>query len=82
MCLSTTDINSKAWAATSIMCTCHAVLCTRTPDMMLTASGYAQARYVSGTFILNPEGPYRTLDQLWDGEVSDINRKQAQAAGF
>jgi hypothetical protein len=29
----------------------------------------AQARYVDGSMWLQPEGPYRTLQDLWDDEV-------------
>ena len=35
-----------------------------------------QARYLSGEFFLNPkDGIYKTLDELWDGEISDANRE-------
>ena len=40
-----------------------------------------QARYLSGEFFLNPKnGVYKTLDELWDGEISDVNRKVATQA--
>lgn len=40
-----------------------------------------QARYLSGEFFLNPkDGIYKTLDELWDGEISDANRKAGREA--
>ena len=41
-----------------------------TTSMSYNVLSWLQARYVVGDFVLNPEhGPYRTLDQLWDGEL-------------
>ena len=29
---------------------------------------------VDGSMWLSPEGPYKTLDELWDGEVTGENK--------
>ena len=41
-----------------------------------------QLRYLSGEFFLNKgkDGIYKTLDELWDGEISDLNRKVGEQA--
>ena len=37
-----------------------------------------QARMLDGASVasINPKGPYKTLDELWDGELSDFNRQE------
>lgn len=35
-----------------------------------------QARMVDGSMWLQPEGPYRTLNDLWDGELAGEVKKE------
>lgn len=58
---------------------CTSLLPAWLPDH--SQNNAVQARYLSGEFFLNPKnGVYKTLDELWDGEISDVNRKVATQA--